>query len=58
LNSFLFNQNYNFKGEWWHSFDPFVRFAGELEYVPDDDKVELTIWGESDLKDMDFYNES
>jgi len=35
-----------------------TRFAGELKYAPQEDKVELVIWGASELLQIDFYNDT
>ncbi len=58
VNSYLINSEYNFKGEWWQSIDHSVKFSGELKYLPTEDKVELSIWGDSKLKEIDFYNDT
>ena len=58
MNNYLINQTCAFKGEWWHSTDDATRFAGELKYIPADDKIELVIWGESELDEIDFYNDT
>jgi hypothetical protein len=58
LKNYLINQTYLFEGEWWHSSDDMTRFAGELKYAPQEDKVELVIWGASELLQIDFYNDT
>lgn len=58
MKNYLINHTCTFKGEWWHSSDDTTRFAGELEYAPQEDKVELVIWGASELLQIDFYNDT
>ena len=48
----------DFKGFWAFSKDKSCWFSGILRYCPEEQKTELTIWGEGEISDIEYYKDT